>query len=251
VTRTAGLLLPLVLLAQAAFPAGAPEDLFREGNLAYQEGRFEDAAARYEEVRTRDLASGPLHYNLGNAYYRLGDLGRAMANYQRALRYLPRDEDLRANIEFVRTRTLDRSMAGDRFPLLALLGSLAGRLTWREWLVAWEIAYAALLLVGALFLFRAPSRSRLRGPLQGAAVLFVLLTLFLGRAVQEQAFARKAAVIPGETSVRSGPGTRFTEEFVLHQGTVLRVHREAEGWALVSVSPDLKGWVSSDSLERI
>ncbi|MFH1681953.1 MAG: hypothetical protein ABIH26_15095 [Candidatus Eisenbacteria bacterium] len=241
------------LAAAGAFARAAEsaDSLLLAGNEAYREGSFAEAAALYEEVRSRGLAGGPLCYNLGNAYYRIGDIGRAMANYERARRFLPRDPDLRANLEFLRERTLDRAMVPAQFPLLQLFGGVAAFLTWREWLVLAEIGYGALLLIGGVFLLRPSLRLKTRTPLQAVTLLFAFLLLFLGRALQEQVYLRRGAVLPGEIPVRSGPGTAFTEEFGLHQGTVLRIDREADGWILVSVTPDLKGWLPSEALEEI
>jgi tetratricopeptide (TPR) repeat protein len=241
----------LLLLTTAALPSESPSDLFVDGNRAYREERFAEAVALYEQARACGVEGGALYYNLGNAYFRTGDIGRAMANYERARRFIPRDADLRANLDFLKGRTLDRAMVPAEFPLLQLLGGLAAFLTWREWLILAEIGYAIFLLAAGAYLLRPSLRARTRAPLQAAAVLLVLLLLLFGRALQDQVYMRRASVLPGEIAVRSGPGTSFTEEFSLHQGTVLRMEREAEGWAFVSITPDLKGWLPSEALEEI
>ncbi|MBM3321202.1 MAG: tetratricopeptide repeat protein [Candidatus Eisenbacteria bacterium] len=241
----------LLLLASMALASENADALFVDGNKAYREERFAEAVALYERARAQGVAGGALYYNLGNAHFRTGDIGRARANYERARRFIPRDADLRANLDFLRGRMLDRAMVPAEFPLLQLLGGLAAFLTWREWLFLAEIGYALFLLAVGAHLLRPSLRARTRGPLQAGAVLLVLLLLLLGRALQDQVHTRRACVLPGEIAVRSGPGTSFTEEFSLHQGTVLRLEREAEGWAFVSITPDLKGWLPSDALEKI
>lgn len=250
--KGAALALALFLLAASAALADPRADaLFREGNAAYREGRFVEAVDRYSQVRSLGLTSGPLEYNLGNAHYRLGAIGKATACYRRALRSLPRDGDLRANLSFVEARTIDQTLAPSRLALLDVPSRLASRLTWREWLVAGEIAYGAALALATLFLFRPSLRPRLRTPLQGALVVFGLALLLFLAAVRDQAIDRRGCVIAGEVPVRSGPGPRFTEEFVLHQGTVGRLLRSTEGWTLLRISPELEGWVPSTAIEEI
>lgn len=250
---------PFLLMAAMflqALPADATatadaDSLLRAGIAAYREGRFRDAVDHFEAVRAEGLVSGPLFYNLGTAYFEVDDVGRSMANFRRALDYLPRDRDLRANIEYVKSRSLDRAMVDNRFPLLRLLGDLAGRLTWHEWLLLTEAAYLALILLLGAAILRPAARGRLRAPLQTVGVLLVVLTLFFGRALHDQVVVHRGAVLPGEIAVRSGPGERFTEEFLLHPGTVVRLHREAQGWILVEVTPDLRGWLPASAIERI
>ncbi|MFH1277540.1 MAG: hypothetical protein ABIK65_04070 [Candidatus Eisenbacteria bacterium] len=251
--RMAAVLFAVVALASApAAPMAAADldSLFREGTAAYREGRFRDAVLCFEGIRSSGVENGPLLYDLGTAYFKVDDLGRSMANLHRALRYMPRDPDLRANLEYVESRTLDRSMGDSRFPLLRLLDDAAGRLTWREWLLFAEIVYGLFVAALALRLLRPRIRKRLATPTQVLGTLLPLLLLLLARSYHDQEWVRRGAVVPGEIAARSGPGERFTEEFLLHPGTVVRMNRDAEGWVLVEVTPDLRGWVPRNSLEE-
>ncbi|NMA47704.1 MAG: hypothetical protein GX945_14195 [Lentisphaerae bacterium] len=90
------------------------EQLFSQAQESYAQDRekarelWRKAAARYERVvREGDVENGWLYYNLGNTYFRLEDLGRAIANYRRAQRYIPHDEKLLQNLAYVRTRCRD------------------------------------------------------------------------------------------------------------------------------------------------
>ena len=251
--RSAGILLALSLLGfGGAASAGTDADsLFEKGNGAFRESRYGDAIDEWESIRKGGLESGPLLYNLGVAYYKEDDLGRAISRFQRAKRFLPRDRDLRSNLALVQSRTLDRSIHTERFPLLRVAANIAGRLSLSEWILALEAFYALLLLGGAVWLLSPGRRDRVRTPLQVAAFLFLAASLFSGMVFHDQKVVRRAAILPGEAAIRSGPGDSYTDEFLLHQGTVVRTHRSAEGWTLIEVTPDLKGWIRNEALERI
>jgi tetratricopeptide (TPR) repeat protein len=227
-----------------------PDSLFLRGNEAYRRGEYGEAVRCYEEARSQGWTGSELLYNLGNAYYKDGQIGRAVASYERALRLAPRDGDIRANLEFARGRTLDKEMVPTRFPLLRLLLGLAGRLTTGEWVTVSEAFYVSLLVLLFLRVARPRLAPRLRAPLQATALLLVVSLALLGTALHDRTRTR-AVVLASELAVRSGPGERFTEEFLLHEGSVLHVHRESEGWILVGVSPDLRGWVPEKSVERV
>ncbi len=70
------------------------------GNDAYKRGDYAVAIEQYEEVLDNGFESGALYFNLGNSYYRKGELGKAILNYERAKRLLPRDSDLNFNYHY-------------------------------------------------------------------------------------------------------------------------------------------------------
>lgn len=77
--------------------------LFLEGNSYYNQGDSEQAISSYEKILNMGLESGPLYYNLGNAYLKKGVLGKAILNYLRAQRLMPQDNDLKSNLAYART----------------------------------------------------------------------------------------------------------------------------------------------------
>ena len=90
----------LLVLLMAGGPGAAPEDaetLFRKGVSAYGAGDFKESARVFQSLADRGIQNGKLYYNLGNAYLKLEDLGRAILWYERALRRMPREPDLRFN----------------------------------------------------------------------------------------------------------------------------------------------------------
>ena len=113
-----------VALAQAP----SPTDLMAEANAQYERGEYADAAQQYEALIDSGYEDAALYYNLGNAYFKNGDLGRAVLNYLRAEELSPRDPDIRANLEFARARTVDRvesggeSLFGERVQRRASMG---------------------------------------------------------------------------------------------------------------------------------
>jgi hypothetical protein len=96
------------LLTLLSTHGAAQEEFFAEGNRLYQDGDYAGAVERYERIVEAGYDSGALRYNIGNAYFKLGDLGKAILNYERSLRLSPRDEDARANLELARSLTVDQ-----------------------------------------------------------------------------------------------------------------------------------------------
>src|SRR4030095_1931656 len=70
-------------VAPSAFAQADAE--FIEANQEYAQGHFKEAIDQYEAIVRSGQWSANLFYDLGNAYFRTGDLGRAILNYERAL----------------------------------------------------------------------------------------------------------------------------------------------------------------------
>src|SRR4029077_10622714 len=91
--RVAALLLLAALLPVQTARAERADEAWRRGNDAYLRGDYAGAVAAYQELDRQGLVSADLTFNLGNAYYRQGNLGRAIWAYERAAALDPDDED--------------------------------------------------------------------------------------------------------------------------------------------------------------
>ena len=90
------------------------KDLFRQANEmsvsdpAQARGLYQKSAMRYERlVQEAGIRNGKLYYNLGNVYFRMKDIGRAIVNYRRAEEYAPNDPNLKQNLKYAREKRLD------------------------------------------------------------------------------------------------------------------------------------------------
>jgi tetratricopeptide (TPR) repeat protein len=143
-------------LSAPAF-AGEADQAFFNGNGLYEKGDYAGAAAEYEKVRSMGLESGNLYYNLGNAYVKEGKLAEAILSYRRALRLMPRDGDLEANLGYADLSVKDRFPPPGRNFFTRLLDRFASLMTVNEFAILssavlilfWVTAMASLLLRGA------------------------------------------------------------------------------------------------------
>ena len=97
-------------------------NLYREGESSFRQANellqtdparardlFQKAALCFETVRSEGgIENGRLFYNIGNIYFRLGDTGKAILNYRRAERFIPNDINLQQNLNYARSRRVDK-----------------------------------------------------------------------------------------------------------------------------------------------
>lgn len=251
------LAMSLLTLAGAPFARAAPADqqgLFEEGNRLYQDGDFAGAVARYGAVLEEGFESAELYYNLGNAHFRLGEIGKAVLNYERAARLDPASDDVRANLALVNQRLQDRIEPMPRFWLLSVYDWWM-RLIPRGALGA--LVAACYLLLGALLVMvvlRRPAdwrRNLVRSACAAAVCTTVLGATLL---VRETGLGspEEAVVMAPEASVLSAPSTEGgLTVFTLHEGTKVRIDRRAGAWAEIVLADGKVGWLPLESLEVV
>ena len=250
-----------------------PAQLFERANAAYEAGNYAAAVDDYERAAASGVTAPDLFYNLGNAYFKLGDLGRAVLWFERARRLAPRDDDVRENLDLTRSLLRDQEL-------------LAAAPRWRSALLAWHrdtttaesVAVASILFtlvcaLGICFVFRnsetlsrvyrrvsilSPGRLLGLDKAQDLGLALALVLLLTG-AFAYSAFSKVRAeharstgvVLAEEASVFSGPSPNAAVQFKVHEGTLVSVRDERAGWLRVEVPGDLSGWIQEPSLARI
>src|SRR5205814_3863130 len=79
-----------------------PDAEFAKANQAFAQGHFKEAIANYETLIRDGQWSANVFYDLGNAYFRTGDFGRAILNYERALALERHHPEATANLQIAR-----------------------------------------------------------------------------------------------------------------------------------------------------
>jgi tetratricopeptide (TPR) repeat protein len=232
----------LLLLCLCCFPAqnfGAVDE-FYEANRLYEGGKYQQAAARYESILKQSGASAPLLFNLGNAYFKNGEIGRAIYNYRRAAKLAPRDPDIQANLRFARDRITGSSSVQPPIWTPLVRYFTQNELSVGAALFFW--IYLALLTVSR---WRPSFRPALRPYLSIFAVLFLsTIGLLIPAVAQEQV----AIVTQSQVPVHLGPLAESQTAFTAPDGTELHIENRRDNWLQVSDRSNRTGWVESSQV---
>ncbi|MBU0680534.1 MAG: tetratricopeptide repeat protein [Proteobacteria bacterium] len=251
------LLLLLILFftgpAQAQSPAEIVDEahaLFHqasdETNPATAKNLYSQALLRYEQVY-RDQPEARLAYNIGNTYYRLGDLGRALVNYRRAEQELAADVNLQHNLALVRSQRQDQFAPNNRkVERFNLHRSLSLKLRTHIFLGL----YVAFWLAAVLWY-----RKRTPLPTWMAAVL-LLATLLAFTSVgldKVQPPAKEGVIVTPEIMARQGDGRNYQAAFAspLHSGTEFVLVQKRDYWLQIELADGRQCWIPSRSAELI
>lgn len=218
---------------------------FLDAVSAYHQSHYQEAAAGFTALAESGIENGALYYNLGNANLRAGDLGRAVLYYERALRLLPRDPDLRFNLAYARSLTRDQTEEEDS--------------AWHQVLLFWDqllsmkvLQWWAVLSNGLFWALAGLTRYRPSSAWKAPAILLLAMALFFSAAAFGRFYTHhnqpKGVVLAAQVAVRSGLSNEATELFSLHAGTVVRVERALDQHYRITFAPGKFGWVDQAAI---
>jgi tetratricopeptide (TPR) repeat protein len=212
---------------------------------------YRQSAEAYESLIADGVRNGKIYYNLGNAYYRLGDIGRAVLAYRRAREYEPRDAQLQANLRSARSQRANRIEEPARNRLVENLlfwhvnTSLAGRI--RFAIAVFSSAW--VLLIVNLFW---PRRF-----LVGVSVACLLLSVVAGVSSAVQIHNRRthpAGVILAEDVIaRTGNGQSYQPQFEekLQPGVEFTLLERRGDWLRIRLPDDQQAWIRAETAETL
>lgn len=227
----------------------AQDEIFERGNQMYQEADYAGAIEAYEAVLSAGFESADLHYNLGNAYFKGGDLGRSILAWERALVRAPGDPDVGANLELARSLTADAIEPLPRFWLFSAVWWWV-RLFPRQFLIV-AVAVGWLSVAGGMVtrvLAKTVETGRLGGWVASVGAVFVFL-LGANLAVRELGIGQpeRGVILAEAVAVRSAPAD--DDDLILfevHEGTLIRIDQRTGAWAEVVLEDGKVGWVPLD-----
>jgi len=242
------LIVPALFAQAEKIERADPSQLFLQASQAYQEGAFDRAAVLYENLLAQGFVNGSMYYNLGNAYLKAGKIGKALVNYRRAEIYMPRNEDLQANIQYALQLTTDKIEGRDPYAHVKNFCFWYSKLNIRE--------LAILFLIANIFLWgTAIARLFYRWEylwLALYATLFCAVLLGISSGIKLYSFYYSPAgvVTAKEITVRSGGSASDTALFQLHEGAEFDWLDESGGWVKIQLRDGKKGWVQKNTVEK-
>ena len=251
--RTIILTALLLMSVVASVTAQTSTERWEAGNKAYIEGNYDKAIEEYTAILDGGEYSMKLYYNLANAYFKAGAMGRAILYYNKALRIAPSQDDIRHNLALAEAQTKDRIAVIPEFFLNRWLRTVRNSMSCTAWSVLSLMWFGVLLAFGVLFLLASRVRWRKMG-FYGALcafLLFVATTSFALSSRNDMLSHNEAIVMGTAISIKSSPDRSATDLFVLHEGTKVKVLTEVDEWVEVVIADGKKGWTERKNIEEI
>lgn len=221
---------------------------FVAGNNFYREGKFKEAAQKYTEVLEAGKESSVLYYNLGNAFFKDGQLGKALINYERAMRLTPRDHDLRFNYNHVLSYTKNPAAEVEKNMLIRILNDFVYFYSQDEMVGILNILLGIFIVIHMLSMFLNWSTALQRNLLSSIFIIMVIFGIGLLTKIDQE---REKAIVVKNTEAKFEPKEDSTAHFRLPEGVKIRIMAEENDWAKIQRSDGKVGWVGSGDFEKI
>jgi len=233
------LVLILFLLPGAMARGESAADSFEQAGRHYEQGRYRDAIQLYRSMLEDGRDSAAVRFNLGNAYFKNGELGWAVFHYRAAADLAPRDPDISANLRFARDRvTASASVTEPAWSRPARYFTL------NELALFSAAGFWAFLLLLGLARLRPALRPGLRTSISTAGALFAASAVLL--AVSYWVRTRPVAIATQrQLAVHLGPLSESQTAFTVPDGTELRIQNRREDWLQVADRSGRTGWVEA------
>jgi tetratricopeptide (TPR) repeat protein len=234
------------------------QSLWQEATMAYEGRDFQQAAAAFDSLQQAGYGGFELYYNSGNAWFKSGEAGRAILNWERARQIEPRDRNVLANLDLARTALVDRFEEPVRLPIWDVLDRFFAALP--QALPAWLLLFLLLpfsLLIGRLlYLWRRgkPLPSRYLIVMTALPVLATVLLLVMHDRWQHS--QDKAVILDARVECYAAPVKGAQVLFDLHAGSMLTVSRSSkdmngEVWHELELPDGRRAWCRASQAERI
>lgn len=247
-------ILVLSFLLAGSLPAQQnAQQLFHQGNQYFQKGDYQRAVQAYQKILAEGYESGELYYNLGDAYFKMGQLGKARLFYERAKRFMPDDEALNANLKLLQRRLVDKIQKPPKFFLTDwwenFLGLFSlGLLTYLVVIFFWLFLSAWSF---HLYLKKQKHRERGKGIVIVTLIIFILFSITLFDKISHVDKLNYGVILKPSVTVYSEPRKEATEIFIVHEGTEVEILRRNQGWLEIKLDDGKTGWLLANTLEKV
>ncbi len=224
-----------------------------KANTAYQKGEYQEAINGYELVLKTHVESPEIYFNLGNAYYKTGQIAPAILNYERAKLLAPADKDINYNLKIAQAQVVDKLKVVPQIFYRRWIASVRNLLPADMWSY-FSIALFVLYLMGfALYLYSSKTGIKKLGFFLAFIALIFSITTYAFASVKTAELTNReyAIIFSPSVTVKASPDESGTELFILHAGTKVKVLEQLGNWSQIQLSDGNEGWLKKTAVEQI
>jgi tetratricopeptide (TPR) repeat protein len=215
----------------------------------YEKNEFRKAADYYEKILAEGKESWMLHYNLGNAYFKSDQVGKAIFHYEVAKKMNPTSEDLLNNLRIAETKVIDKIEHREVFLENEIRDFFIYRLSTSGW--AW---LGIGMLVLCLFLFFLYYISQSPGSKRFffwsalvLSIVFILSFIFGFMALNEKNAKVNGVITSSQVTIYNSPRSEESnrKNYTLNEGTKVRILDTDDEWANIQLANGNEGWIKA------
>ena len=251
--RIAIKILLLIILSSSWVYSKQYHAQFEHANDLYSAGDYDSALTLYNKILEDGLDSKELYFNLGNSYFKKGQVANAILNYERARKLAPDDEDIAFNLELVNLKVVDKIEPLPEFLLTTIWKHIIQWNNSTEWTIYSLLFLWSTFILGVTFLL--VRNVKVKRVSFFWSLLFLIaagFAIYFGYIQNENEHSGRYAILSDQSAyIKSAPDASSTDLFVLHEGVKFRVIDEVGEWGKIKLADGKQGWIEMDAFEKI
>lgn len=244
-------ILPFLFLS--LWTLGGENELVKQAETFYREGKYLEAADVYNKVLASGEESYRLYYNLGNCYYKLGENTKAILNYERALLLHPGDRDARYNLKMAQNKTVDKIEVLPELFVVRWYKTFVAYFSADQWAYISVGFFLLFLAMSAVFFYSTSIGFKKLGFIIGVVALLLTVMSVVFTVRQNGRIEKRdyAIVLTPSVTVKGAPDNSGTSLFVVHEGLKVQIIGSLGDWVNIRLQDGNEGWVTNEDVERI
>ena len=225
-----------------------------QADSAYINNDFASAVYLYENILANQGESADIYYNLGNSYYKMVNIAKAIVNYEKALVLNPADGDIRFNLELAQSKTVDKVTPMSEIFLVTWMKNLTDLMSEKGWAKMGITTFILMLSMLALYFFSKKIALKKIGFISAVCLLFicVLANIFASSQKNKAESHGEGIIMAPSVTVKSTPNDGGTDLFILHEGHKVTIKDNTmREWKEIQLEDGNVGWVPTSVIEII
>ncbi len=220
------------------------------GNVMYEKGNYYVAITVYENLLAANGPAEEIYFNLGNAYYKTNQFGKAVLNYERALFFDTNDNDTEYNLELANQRIRDK---------IEPVATSIFELWWRGYIswftaIGWSVIAILLIWISLAGFIVYRYHKFIKFQREGFYIFLVAIILFVfafagaaGRSASDKNY-QFAIVLSPSAVIKSEPSESSTNLYLIHEGLKLQLLNTENNWTEIKMPDGIIGWVKNEDI---
>lgn len=244
-------LVVLMLFTVLSFAQNGP--LFEQGKSLYKAEKYQEAVTSWMKIIANKQHASELYFNLGNAHYKLNNIGPSIYYYEKSLLLAPNDGDIKNNLAFAENAKVDAIEPLPKTIFYKWYYIVSDVLTFDGWAYS-TVVFSISFMLGFLIYYFSYSERRKRLFFAAAtfSVLLLGMSLSMAYSTYDDAIKNQPAIIFAESiAVREAPNLGSEISFTLHEGTKVQIVEKDTDWALIEIANGKEGWIPYSDLKEL
>ena len=242
------LVLPLFLFSQED-----STQFWEKANAYYTTEEYQQALSEYKKIEQKGEESAKLYFNIGNTYYKIGDVNNAILYYERAKVLAPQDKDIEFNLQIANQFVVTKIEALPQPFFARWRNSVINKYPADTWATISIASFILFLVFLGFFIFgRRATIKRIAFWIGIIAVIFSGFTFSFANQQKKVIKNRNHAIVfCPRVTVKSSPSETGTDLFLIYEGLKIELTDSLNTWKEIKLADGNEGWLPDSCIVKI